>query len=761
MKRRVVAIVIVMNLAIAARGQAIDRQVLDQVKDAVVFVKLKAGQLQGSGSGVVIKATGDTVLVMTNRHVAAPEAGELPDGAKVELSVVFRSGTAQQQELPALVLAYDERKICDLAVLEVKGVRMPPRPIPAEQTTTESEFIETMPVYALGFPLGSRIQAVVDNRRVENPAITVTPMSISSLRRDESDRLARVQLSGSLIEGNSGGPIVDAKGRLVGIAVSRVRGESVGFAIPPSVIAGFLGGDIGSLTAELLAAQGSNAQVKLSVRMVDPLGKLRGVAVRYAPQPASPVAAQRDARGEWPVLPGGTSVPLSLAGGTANGQISLTVAKPDDRKLLMQFLLTDTAGRVAASKPTAVNLPDRPGIIPGLLEPSRPRTLAKWSSEVNLAEGAKITHQPGKTMIEIPGGIPMVNSPQFKLFNAPCALVQVDGDFIAVVKVTNDFDPGGEVVTMPGGKKMPFTFQGAGLLIWQDEKNFVRLERCKGSDGQVGLIHRILVEIYKGGREIGIHYSKPLPEQTMILGAQRKGSTVQLLFAEGPDRLHVFQELALDFEKEIFVGVSASNLSRLPLQAKFEDFAVKGLDGREVEAKPVSMSRLIDTGVDHRPDGTWVLEGSLLKVLQAMGGPASPQANMEQFKGQWSNNRQLLWRAAKVGDGLSLEIPIETAGNYEIKGQFTLGPEYAKLKFTLDGKALNQGKPADLYDKDLKPGPMMSLGTLNLVKGKHRFTAMIVGKNASSGGFCFGVDEIQLIPAPAAAAPKDAGRPKS
>ena len=63
-------------------GQAIDRQVLDQIQDATVFIKLKVPQVgEGSGSGFVIKATGDTVLVMTNRHVAVPEAGEVPEGA--------------------------------------------------------------------------------------------------------------------------------------------------------------------------------------------------------------------------------------------------------------------------------------------------------------------------------------------------------------------------------------------------------------------------------------------------------------------------------------------------------------------------------------------------------------------------------------------------------------------------------------------------------------------------------------------------------
>ncbi len=206
-------------------GQAIDRQVLDQIQDATVFVKLKVPQVgEGSGSGFVIKATGDTVLVMTNRHVVVPEEGELPDGAKYEISVVFRSGTPQQQELPAQLLAHDDREVRDLAVLEVRGVKLPPRPIPANLTTAEADFYLTMPVYALGFPRGRSIQAVVGNIK-DNPAITVNPMSISSLRKDESNRLARVQLNGSAIEGNSGGPLVDAKGRLVGVLVSRIRGK--------------------------------------------------------------------------------------------------------------------------------------------------------------------------------------------------------------------------------------------------------------------------------------------------------------------------------------------------------------------------------------------------------------------------------------------------------------------------------------------------------------------------------------------------------
>jgi hypothetical protein len=115
MRGTIVGLIAVLALAPLSLGQAIDKQTLDQVKDSSVFIKMKIPNVgEASGSGFVMKTTGDTVLIMTNRHVVVPEEGDLPQGAKHELWVVFRSGTPQQQELPAQLLAYDEREIRDI-----------------------------------------------------------------------------------------------------------------------------------------------------------------------------------------------------------------------------------------------------------------------------------------------------------------------------------------------------------------------------------------------------------------------------------------------------------------------------------------------------------------------------------------------------------------------------------------------------------------------------------------------------------------------
>ena len=77
-----------------------------------------------------------------------------------------------------------------------------------------------MTAYSFGFPYIGLIDAKSTNF---NPAVTVNAMTISSFRRNEVNRLERIQFAGSMIQGNSGGPIVNDKGQLVGVVVERDR----------------------------------------------------------------------------------------------------------------------------------------------------------------------------------------------------------------------------------------------------------------------------------------------------------------------------------------------------------------------------------------------------------------------------------------------------------------------------------------------------------------------------------------------------------
>ncbi len=71
-------------------------------------------------------------------------------------------------------------------------------------------------------------------------SISVNRSSVSSLRK-ESGKLRVVQLAGGLNPGNSGGPVTNIKGEVIGVSVAKLRGaETIGFAIPAEEVDAFV-----------------------------------------------------------------------------------------------------------------------------------------------------------------------------------------------------------------------------------------------------------------------------------------------------------------------------------------------------------------------------------------------------------------------------------------------------------------------------------------------------------------------------------------
>ncbi|MBI3466714.1 MAG: trypsin-like peptidase domain-containing protein, partial [Planctomycetes bacterium] len=205
------------------------------IKSATVYVKVPVGDKLATGSGWVMKVEGETGYLVTNHHVVAD--APKPTGAEYPVvTVVFHSGTKKEQAARAEVLASQREP--DLAVLKVTGVQGLPRPINFGRLP---DLVETMPVFVFGFP-------VTGLDRDKNPPITVTKGSVSSIRED-----GIVQLDTNLNPGNSGGPVVDTKGRLIGIAFARPKAlvkdqepiAGIGLAIQATELTQILHGRIG------------------------------------------------------------------------------------------------------------------------------------------------------------------------------------------------------------------------------------------------------------------------------------------------------------------------------------------------------------------------------------------------------------------------------------------------------------------------------------------------------------------------------------
>lgn len=164
---------------------------------------------QGSGSGSIVDASG---IVLTNHHVI--------EDAR-EITVNLYDG----RSLPAKIIGQDPPT--DIAVLKIEAGDTPLQTI----AISDAPIIEGQRIYAIGNPFG-----------LER---TMGRGMISSLNRvvaSSENRTMRslIQLDADLNQGNSGGPLLNTRGDLIGMntAIMTADGDSsgVGFAIPVSTI---------------------------------------------------------------------------------------------------------------------------------------------------------------------------------------------------------------------------------------------------------------------------------------------------------------------------------------------------------------------------------------------------------------------------------------------------------------------------------------------------------------------------------------------
>ncbi len=345
--RRWLPLLSLLVLAGSGKGEdSIPLDTLQAIKKATVFIKVDAGSQSGSGSGFVIRVEGTSALIVTNRHVAVPtikvssiprRSGPTPPPVEVRVSnatltAVFSSGTREERAARAELLAADEEK--DLAVLRVSGVVGLPRPIPYQETV---KLVETMPVWVFGFPFGSILAM---GKR--GPAITIGKGSISSIRLDDNGELAMVQIDGALNPGNSGGPVVDAKGRLVGVAVATIRGSSgIGLAIPAQELSRLLLGRVASLPLLQISRRDPGAiHAHVEMQLLDPLRRLRAVTLYYAA--GSMAGTQRGPVSSWP---GARKARLEIRDQRAIGEIVLPLRVEANGLFTFQAEYVNGAGK--------------------------------------------------------------------------------------------------------------------------------------------------------------------------------------------------------------------------------------------------------------------------------------------------------------------------------------------------------------------------------------------------------------------------------
>jgi hypothetical protein len=211
-------------LAVIGRGQAraqLAPEMIERGKQATALLEVTLAKGTATGSAFCVDEAG---LYVTNAHVVSDAVDEA--GA---VRLVLGIGSQAERVVPARVLRHDDR--LDLALLEAEqGPHLA-----VLELGQEANIKALAHVFTFGYPLG--IAAAVGGARY--PDITILPSQITALKRVGGE-LVRLQFDNQLNPGNSGGPVLDGSGRVVGVAVATIRGAAVNLAIPVGQLAGFL-----------------------------------------------------------------------------------------------------------------------------------------------------------------------------------------------------------------------------------------------------------------------------------------------------------------------------------------------------------------------------------------------------------------------------------------------------------------------------------------------------------------------------------------
>jgi hypothetical protein len=132
-----------------------------------------------------------------------------------------------------------------------------------------------------------------------------------------------------------------------------------------------------------------------------------------------------------------------------------------------------------------------------------------------------------------------------------------------------------------------------------------------------------------------------------------------------------------------------------------------------------------------------------LRILEAHDGDATHQ-EMANWGPGWSSDAQFWFLGTKVGAEATLELPIATAGKYDLSMYYTTAADYGTVQVLVDGKAV--GGVTDCYTPSVLPKGKTELGVVELTAGPHRLTFRVTGHDEKSTGYYVGVDAIGLKP---------------
>ncbi len=201
-------------------GSFVPARIFAERSPGVVTVFTFTGGQGAQGSGFVVSGDG---TILTNAHVIT-NAGETSAGAVVKPAAQVYVEFPDHDRIRATVVGWDV--FDDVGVIRVTPSAHRLAPLPLGHS---ADVVVGQPVAALGSPLGNEDSLAVG-------VVSAVGRSIAALTAPHFQLIDAIQIDAPIAHGSSGGPLLDAAGRVIGIN-AQIRSDAggnagIGFAVP-------------------------------------------------------------------------------------------------------------------------------------------------------------------------------------------------------------------------------------------------------------------------------------------------------------------------------------------------------------------------------------------------------------------------------------------------------------------------------------------------------------------------------------------------
>jgi regulation of enolase protein 1 (concanavalin A-like superfamily) len=218
---------------------------------------------------------------------------------------------------------------------------------------------------------------------------------------------------------------------------------------------------------------------------------------------------------------------------------------------------------------------------------ARPNELSGWGRVIDPWRDCDVSldRDSDRLKIQVPGTPHVLSAevPQLPM-NAPRVIRRVRGDFTADVHVLGRLEPGRIRTTHYD------PYHGAGLIVWQDPSNYLRLERAVGFIN--GRHHPYVNYELRADGLLAVTRGFTIEDRPLWLKLRRQGAAFSAWYSYDGRRWVALRRIDTTFADRVEVGVVAVNSAEQTLSAELEMLNIEDPQGSKARDYP-----------DHEPEG--------------------------------------------------------------------------------------------------------------------------------------------------------------